>query len=74
MTKKKEPPVGDTDTELLARLRSTTELLERIIADRGVLVGIPAEERKRLLHAVGAGLPSRRERAPPNGARHDAPS
>ncbi len=53
MTKKKEPPAGDTDAELLARLRSTTELLEQIIADRGVLVGIPAEERRRLLHAVG---------------------
>jgi NAD(P)-dependent dehydrogenase (short-subunit alcohol dehydrogenase family) len=33
-------------------VRSATELLERIIADRGLLTAIPREERRRLLDAV----------------------
>ncbi len=54
MTKKKDAPKpGEPNEELLARLRSTTELLEQIIRDRGVLVGVPSEERRRLLDAVG---------------------
>ena len=42
---------GD-DAGFAARLRDATELLESIIADRGLLAGIPAEERRRLLDAV----------------------
>jgi NAD(P)-dependent dehydrogenase (short-subunit alcohol dehydrogenase family) len=54
MTKKKHTPrVEDADPALLAKLHEATELLEQIIADRGVLVGVPAEERRRLLNAVG---------------------
>jgi NAD(P)-dependent dehydrogenase (short-subunit alcohol dehydrogenase family) len=39
-------------TELLARLRETIELLESIAGDRTVLAGVPDEDRKRLLQAV----------------------
>jgi len=46
---KAAPP--DTVTTL-ERLRNTIELLEAIAADRGVLAGVPDEERKRLLQAV----------------------
>ncbi len=38
--------------EFTARLRDATELLESVIADRGLLAGIPAEDRRRLLDAV----------------------
>ena len=44
-----------TDAErrtLIERLRDATELLEAVAADRGVLAGVPAEERARLLQAV----------------------
>ena len=55
MTKKKEPrPAFPDDPALRERLRSTTEFLEQIIADRGMLVGVSAEERQRLLQAVGS--------------------
>jgi len=37
---------------LLARLRSTTELLASIAADRRVLAGVPVEDRRRFLEAV----------------------
>src|SRR5688572_21602354 len=43
---------GDEAAEFVARLRDATELLESIIADRGLLAGIPAEDRRRLLDAV----------------------
>jgi NAD(P)-dependent dehydrogenase (short-subunit alcohol dehydrogenase family) len=36
----------------IERLRETIELLEAIAADRGVLAGVPDEDRKRLLQAV----------------------
>jgi NAD(P)-dependent dehydrogenase (short-subunit alcohol dehydrogenase family) len=42
---------SDLDT-LRAEIRSATELLERIIADRGLLAAIPREERDRLREAV----------------------
>src|SRR6476659_2770151 len=35
------------------RLRAATELLEAIIADRGLLATVPAEARHRLLNAAG---------------------
>ena len=37
---------------LLERLRATTELLASIAADRSVLAGVPAQDRRRLLEAV----------------------
>src|SRR5688572_23094749 len=43
---------GDEAAEFVARLRDATELLESIIADRGLLAGIPAGDRRRLLDAV----------------------
>jgi NAD(P)-dependent dehydrogenase (short-subunit alcohol dehydrogenase family) len=44
---------GAIDAELVARLREATEMLERIAADRGMLARVSAEDRKRLLNAVG---------------------
>src|SRR5674476_80671 len=38
---------------LLARLRDAAALLEEIGRDRGVLARVPADDRKRLLNAVG---------------------
>jgi NAD(P)-dependent dehydrogenase (short-subunit alcohol dehydrogenase family) len=45
-----EPPV--TDAALLERLRSTTEMLEWMAADRALLERMPAEEKERLHRAV----------------------
>jgi hypothetical protein len=42
---------SDTD-DLRDAVRSATELLERVVADRGLLATLPAEERKRLLAAA----------------------
>jgi NAD(P)-dependent dehydrogenase (short-subunit alcohol dehydrogenase family) len=42
-----------TDAALEARLREAAELLEEIGRDRGVLARVSAEDRKRLLNAVG---------------------
>jgi NAD(P)-dependent dehydrogenase (short-subunit alcohol dehydrogenase family) len=39
--------------QFLERLRAAADLLESIVADRGLLARIPAEDRKRLLAAVG---------------------
>jgi NAD(P)-dependent dehydrogenase (short-subunit alcohol dehydrogenase family) len=38
---------------LLERLRAATELLEAIVADRGVLAEVPSDERQRLIQAAG---------------------
>ena len=46
------PRVTEEYRELLDRLRDLTQLIESIAADRGVLDGIPEEDRKRLLQAV----------------------
>ena len=44
---------SDSGTDTLRdQIRSATELLERIIADRGLLASIPKEERDRLQNAV----------------------
>ena len=42
----------EEETELVARLRETIDLLESIAADKTVLAGVPDEDRKRLLQAV----------------------
>jgi NAD(P)-dependent dehydrogenase (short-subunit alcohol dehydrogenase family) len=43
----------DADTAFLDRLRAATELLESIVADRGLLAQVPADQRQRLLQAAG---------------------
>jgi NAD(P)-dependent dehydrogenase (short-subunit alcohol dehydrogenase family) len=45
------PPT--TDAAFLADLRAAVALLERVVADRTLLAGIPAEDRHRLLQAAG---------------------
>ena len=42
-----------TDAVFLAELRAAVGLLERLVADRTLLAGIPAEDRARLLQAAG---------------------
>jgi len=46
------PPPADADAALLERVRAATDLLELIDAKRGLLDGLPAEDRRRLHHAV----------------------
>ena len=47
------PPTAAGDPELLERLRAAAEVLELIVADRGVLASVPPDERRRLLDAAG---------------------
>jgi NAD(P)-dependent dehydrogenase (short-subunit alcohol dehydrogenase family) len=42
----------NADDTLRDEVRSATELLERIVADRGILAALPPEERKRLVAAA----------------------
>src|SRR5215218_1886237 len=42
------------DPGFLERLRAAADLLESVVADRGLLAAVPAEERHRLLNAAGA--------------------
>jgi NAD(P)-dependent dehydrogenase (short-subunit alcohol dehydrogenase family) len=44
---------NDPHADFLLRLKAATEFLEEIVADRGLLAGIRAEDRRRLLDAVG---------------------
>src|SRR6478672_8710133 len=44
---------GDADAELNQRLRDAADLLEAIVADRGLLARISAEDRRRILAAAG---------------------
>src|SRR5918995_5108688 len=41
------------DRTLVERIRAAADLLEEIVADRGLLAGVPPEERHRLLNAAG---------------------
>ena len=52
-TPEKVLPEGDRDPTLSERVRAATELLERIVADRGLLAHLQPEERMRLLRAAG---------------------
>src|SRR3954465_6689213 len=52
MTLQLSVPTGDQ--ALLERVRAATDLLEALIADRGLLAAVPAEDRHRLLNAAGA--------------------
>jgi NAD(P)-dependent dehydrogenase (short-subunit alcohol dehydrogenase family) len=45
--------VPDEELAFLERLRAATDLLEAIVADRGLLAGVPPEDRHRLLNAAG---------------------
>ncbi len=44
---------NDPHADFLLRLQAATEFLEEIVADRGLLAGIRADDRRRLLDAVG---------------------
>jgi NAD(P)-dependent dehydrogenase (short-subunit alcohol dehydrogenase family) len=46
-------PDEAVDASFLERLRAATALLETIIADRGLLIRVPPEDRRRLLQAAG---------------------
>src|SRR5215208_704922 len=46
--------VPPEDHALLERVRAAIDLLEAVVADRGLLAAVPAEERHRLLNAAGA--------------------
>ena len=48
-----ETTLPGTDLDFTRRLRATTDLLESIVANRGLLALVPAEERRRLLQAAG---------------------
>ena len=52
-TPKRCPPGPSADPAFLERLRAATTLLEAIVADRSLLVGVPADEQQRLLQAAG---------------------
>ena len=55
MSKPVTPPDGTLPSATLAdRLRAATEVLETIVADRGLLGDLSAEERTRLIRAAGA--------------------
>jgi hypothetical protein len=42
-----------SDPAFLERLRAATALLEEIVADRSLLVGVPPDDQRRLLQAAG---------------------
>ncbi len=51
------PPISpsgpSSDPAFLERLRAATALLDQIVADRSLLLGVPAEDRHRLIQAAG---------------------
>jgi NAD(P)-dependent dehydrogenase (short-subunit alcohol dehydrogenase family) len=47
------PATAHAEPEFLSALRGAVAVLERIVADRTLLAGIPAEDRRRLLQAAG---------------------
>ena len=46
-------PGPSTDPAFLARLRAATAVLEELVADRSLLVGVPPDDQRRLLQAAG---------------------
>lgn len=56
-------PEDQRDPVLVERLRATAELLEQIVADRGLLAHLSAEDRRRVIQAAG------RVHSPDNAAR-----
>jgi NAD(P)-dependent dehydrogenase (short-subunit alcohol dehydrogenase family) len=53
MATKEAPPAETHDADLAEQLRRTTEVLEQVGADRGLLARLNPEERKRFVQAVG---------------------
>ncbi len=47
------PPGPSSDPAFLERLRAATVLLDQIVADRSLLLGVPADDRHRLIQAAG---------------------
>src|SRR5688500_2812951 len=47
------PPGPSSDPAFLERLRAATALLDQIVADRALLLGVPADDRHRLIQAAG---------------------
>jgi hypothetical protein len=47
------PPGPSSDPAFLERLRAATALLEQIVADRALLLEVPAADRHRLIQAAG---------------------
>src|SRR3954471_7281767 len=52
-TSQRSAPGPSGDPGFLDRVRGVTTLLEEIVADRALLLGIPPDERRRLLQAAG---------------------
>ncbi len=52
-TSRLDPAEASPDAAFLERVRAATALLESIVADRALLVGVPLEEQQRLLQAAG---------------------
>jgi NAD(P)-dependent dehydrogenase (short-subunit alcohol dehydrogenase family) len=52
-TPEETAPEVAPDAELIESLRGATELLEKIVADRGLLARLSSEDRKRLIIAAG---------------------
>ena len=50
---KNSPPEDQRDPALTARVKAAAETLEQIVADRGLLARLSAEERQRLIRAAG---------------------
>ena len=53
-TPERIPRIDRDRSELLERLRETTELLEQVARDRALLAALPAAELRRLLQAAGS--------------------
>ena len=59
----KRPPTGESREALVASIERAAELLERVVADRGLLAEVPEAVRMRLLIAAGqASRPDKRAR------------
>jgi NAD(P)-dependent dehydrogenase (short-subunit alcohol dehydrogenase family) len=52
-TSQRSAPVPSDDPGFLDRVRAASALLEEIVADRALLLGVPPDERRRLLQAAG---------------------
>ncbi len=52
-TTENAPAAAGTEAPFLDRLRAATALLDSIVADRGLLAGLPPDDRQRLLEAAG---------------------
>src|SRR3954452_18940946 len=52
-TKNEAAPPQERRADLAQRVREATELLEAIVDDRGLLAGLDAEDRRRILDAAG---------------------